>query len=359
MQVHVDKFASATVRVPISNPVTVGHRRRPRVGDVIVVRALTENPVYPHVELVDGRRSVVKTGEVIAGVVGSRQALRGFVGRAPETVSPGEELHLLNMGGVVGRFVDGAPDLGHPIRVQVLGMAIREGEVINIAEGSIRPLEEYAGERPIILVIGTCMNVGKTATVTRLISRLTGAGRRVAAAKLSGVAALRDTESMREAGAVRVLSFLDCGYPSTVDVENMNALTKGILQELDLDAPDVIVAELGNGILGRYGVDAILKDDQIMKRAVALLVCASDVAGAFGAMQWLGGLGIRPSAFSGPCTDNSAGASLIEEKLGVTTVNALKDAEELGELALDAIDSTRKGAWLWKERPCPGPYEQG
>lgn len=148
MQFQVDKFASVTVRVPISNPVTVGYRRRPRVGDVIVVRALSENPVYPHVELVDGRRSIVKAGEVIAGVVGSRQALRGFVGRAPETVNPGEELHLLNMGGVVGRFVDGAPDLGHPIRVQVLGMAIREGEVINIDEGSIRPLlDEYACAR--------------------------------------------------------------------------------------------------------------------------------------------------------------------------------------------------------------------
>src|SRR3990172_528387 len=137
MQIQVDKFASAAVRVTIANPVTVGYRPRPRVGDVIVVRALTENPVYPHVELVDGRRSIVKTGEVIAGVVGSRQALRGFVGCAPETVSPGEELHLLNMGGVVGRYVDGAPDLGHPIKVQVLGMAMREGEVINIAEGSI------------------------------------------------------------------------------------------------------------------------------------------------------------------------------------------------------------------------------
>ena len=41
----------------------------------------------------------------------------------------------------------------------------------------------------------------------------------MAAAKLSGVAALKDIEKMKEAGAVRVLSFIDCGFPSTVDVD--------------------------------------------------------------------------------------------------------------------------------------------
>ena len=62
------------------------------------------------------------------------------------------------------------------------------------------------------------MNSGKTYAATELIKRATRAGLKVAAAKLSGVACLRDTLNMADHGAVATASFFDCGLPSTVDV---------------------------------------------------------------------------------------------------------------------------------------------
>jgi len=55
------------------------------------------------------------------------------------------------------------------------------------------------------------MNSGKTYAATELIKQATRAGLRVAAAKLSGIACLRDTLNMADHGAIAIASFLDCG----------------------------------------------------------------------------------------------------------------------------------------------------
>ena len=76
-------------------------------------------------------------GDLIAGVLGERQALRGFVGVIPPHIAPGDVLHMLNMGGVLGRCVSANPDLGKPLRVRVLGVALIDGAPANIRQGAI------------------------------------------------------------------------------------------------------------------------------------------------------------------------------------------------------------------------------
>ena len=65
------------------------------------------------------------------------------------------------------------------------------------------------------------MNSGKTYAATEIIKHLARAGLRVAAAKLAGVACLRDTLNMQDHGAIKTLSFLDCGLPSTVALTDL------------------------------------------------------------------------------------------------------------------------------------------
>jgi dethiobiotin synthetase len=67
------------------------------------------------------------------------------------------------------------------------------------------------------MIAGTSMNSGKTYAATELIKQATRAGLRVAAAKLSGVACLRDTLNMADHGAVapRVFSIAVCRRRST------------------------------------------------------------------------------------------------------------------------------------------------
>src|SRR5687768_4039745 len=99
--VEADKIGSASSPLELSKTLAVvTSRERVRAGDVVVVRALTESATYNQLELVTGRLAKVNPGDVLVGVLGCRRALKGFVGDVPETVAAGDELHLLNMGGV-------------------------------------------------------------------------------------------------------------------------------------------------------------------------------------------------------------------------------------------------------------------
>ena len=65
-------------------------------------------------------------------MLGERQALKGFVGSIPDQIEPGDTLHILNMGGVVGLCHSANSDFGQPMRVRVLGAAIVDGQPANI-----------------------------------------------------------------------------------------------------------------------------------------------------------------------------------------------------------------------------------
>src|SRR5207248_512507 len=103
-------------------------------------------PLYPEIELAGGERAILHKGDVIAAVLGSRQALRGFVGYAPYRIAAGDKLHILNLGGVVGRFVGGHKDLGEPVQVEVLGISKR-----NLREVALPRIDVLAEAKPIIL----------------------------------------------------------------------------------------------------------------------------------------------------------------------------------------------------------------
>ncbi len=107
------------------------------------------------------------------------------------------------------------------------------------------------------------MNSGKTVAATEIVKQAHHAGLKVAGAKMSGVASLRDTLNMQDSGASWTASFLDCGLPSTVDYGDLSPVAKAILNHLNEFEPDLIVVELGDGIVGGYAVDSVLKDTEI------------------------------------------------------------------------------------------------
>src|SRR2546423_9647679 len=221
-QIEVDKIGSATSPLNLPRLISiVDGNGVARAGDVVVVRVLTDNATYNMLELPTGRLAKVNPGDVLAGVLGRRRALKGFVGDVPETVSAGDELHLLNLGGVIGSCTGHHSSLNDAIKVKVIGLAANGGSIRNIADVAL-PLRKILGPTaPLIVVAGACMNSGKTYAATEVIQQGTRNGLRVAAAKLSGIACLRDTLNMADHGAVATASFLDCGLPSTVGAENL------------------------------------------------------------------------------------------------------------------------------------------
>jgi hypothetical protein len=269
--IEVDKIGSATSPLNLSRSIiVVGSNGTPRAGDVVVARVLTDNATYNMLELPTGRLAKVNPGDVVVGVLGRRRALKGFVGDVPQTVKAGDELHLLNLGGVIGSCSGHHSSLNDAIKVEVIGMACdAKGSVKNIADVSLPLRETLGATAPLVVIAGACMNSGKTYAATEIIQQGTRNGLRVAAAKLSGIACLRDTLNMADHGAVATASFLDCGLPSTVGAGDLAPVAKAIITRLNESAPDLIVIELGDGILGGYSVESVF-DDAEFREAMGL-----------------------------------------------------------------------------------------
>src|SRR5437660_5610116 len=342
-QIEVDKIGSATSPLNLSRTLSVVDANgAARAGDVVVVRVLTDNATYNMLELPTGRLAKVNPGDVVAGVLGRRRALKGFVGDVPETVKAGDELHLLNLGGVIGSCTGHHSSLNDAIKVKVIGLAANGGGSIrNIADVAL-PLRKTLGQTaPLIVVAGACMNSGKTYAATEIIQQATRNGLRVAAAKLSGIACLRDTLNMSDHGAVATASFLDCGLPSTVDAGNLAPVAKAIIARLNEHEPDLIVIELGDGILGGYSVDTILDDTELRDATAAIIFCATDYVGAWGGIELLRRRGIEVDLIAGSVTDSQMGQDYVEREFGVPAANARRNGERLFDIVNERVSSFR------------------
>ena len=341
--IDADKIGSATAPLNLSKTVAVVETNSsPGAGDVIAVRALTDSATYNMLELPTGRLAKINPGDLLIGVLGRRRALKGFVGDIPTSVSAGDELHLLNMGGVIGCCTGHHSSLGDAIRLQVIGFVCDENDrVLNIADAALPARNKLGDTAPIVMIAGTSMNSGKTYAATELIKQATRAGLRVAAAKLSGVACLRDTLNMADHGAIATASFLDCGLPSTVSVGDLAPTAKAIIARLNEQSPDLIVIEMGDGILGGYSVDSVFDDAELRDATAALVFCASDYVGAWGGIELLRRRGIEIDVIAGSVTDSQMGEDYIRKEFGVPAANARRDGAELFDLVNDKLKGVR------------------
>jgi hypothetical protein len=339
--VTVDKIGSVVSRLDLTKLLRVEtDRRAVRSGDVIVVRVLTDSVTYDQLELPTGRLAKINAGDVVVGALGSRRALKGFVGDVPQTVAAGDRLHLLNMGGVIGHCTGAHSSLGGAIEVEAIGLVCgEEGETLNIAAAALAPCANLQASAPLIVIAGACMNSGKTYAATELIKQATRAGIRVAAGKLSGVACLRDTLNMSDHGAIATASFLDCGLPSTVGVEDLAPVARTIIERLNECAPDWIVLELGDGILGGYSVESVFDDREILAHMAVLVFCASDYVGVWGGIEWFKRRGLRVDLIAGSVTDARMGEEYIEREFGVNAANARRDGARLFSLVARGVEA--------------------
>jgi hypothetical protein len=340
---EVDKIGSATSPLGLAKTVgVVSSCDQPRAGDVVAVRALTDSATYNMLELPTGRLAKINPGDLLLGVLGRRRALKGFMGDVPANVQAGDQLHLLNMGGVIGCCTGHHSSLGDAIKVEVIGLLCDEqGRVQNIADGALPARTELGETAPIVMIAGTSMNSGKTYAATELIKQATRSGLKVAAAKLSGIACLRDTLNMADHGAIATASFLDCGLPSTVEVGDLAPVAKAIIARLNEVGPDVIVIELGDGILGGYSVETVFVDSELREATAALVFCASDYVGAWGGIELMKQRGVNIDVISGSVTDSPMGEDYIKSQFNVPAANARREGAVLFELVLAKIEAAR------------------
>ncbi|MFA4815081.1 MAG: hypothetical protein WC924_02860 [Candidatus Gracilibacteria bacterium] len=334
MLIHIDKIASVTKNAGLESPVEITDDIKPESGAIIVVEVLEDKKIYNQLELCSGRLSTLQKGDIIVVALGNRKALKGFVGNTPKTLKPGDIITVLNLGGVAGICIsENIKEVGHALKVKVLGAVAKDGKAINIADFKQFDFKNNLDSKiPLIVVSGTCMNVGKTTVASEVIKYMTRAGKTVFAAKLAGIACLRDTENMRDHGAKKIVSIIDAGLTSTVNTNSLSLkVTKGAIDHLSEVKPDYIVIEFGDGVYGEYGVMEILKDKEIQKNIVLHIGCAHDPMGAAKLFEVCKEIGAPLDMISGPVTDNEVGTGFVKNNLKIPAFNALTDPQKFAD----------------------------
>ncbi len=338
-QIQIDKISSVTKNLGLNHIENLTDDLSCEMGTVLAVRVLEDKTIYNNLELPSGRLSKLKKGDVIAVALGQRMALKGFVGRLPHSLKTDDVIHLLNFGGVAGVCTSAnVQEVGEPLRVRVLGGIARNGKLLNIGQAKLfEPVDVMDSKVPLIITTGTGMDSGKTTVATEITKTLSRIGMMLAGAKLTGVGAQRDIFKMQDYGVRKAVSFVDCGVTSTANMDAiaLTAVTKGAIQHLSQDKPDAIMIEFGDGLLGRYGVKAILEDPQIQANVRLHIGCAGDPVGAIKLAEGCAAIGLPLDIISGPVTDNEVGKQIISEELGrILTYNAFTQTNDWLDLVI-------------------------
>ena len=337
--VFVDKVASVAQHSNLSHELRVSADIPCEEGVLIAVRVLNNKTRYNQLELTSGRMATVNQGDIVVGALGHRKALLGYSGHLPQELEVGSMIQILNIGGVLGLCDSANPDFGAPFDCEVLGTVLHFpylGERIGVpARAGAKELDKNARLDtkgvPVIALAGTCMDSGKTAAACAIVSRLRHRGLKIAACKATGVSLRRDILAMEDAGAAHSMIFSDLGIVTTTS-DNGPALTRALLSALAELQPDVIVIELGDGLLGAYGVEAILADKDIRNAFTAVILSANDPVAAWGGARILREqFDIKPAVVTGPATDNTVGIDQINERLSLPAINALSNGVALGD----------------------------
>jgi hypothetical protein len=288
----------------------------PRIGDLVAGEVLS---VGKNTRL-EVRREVqldLFPGDVVVGAFGNRYATDQFEGYVPQ--GPVEVCDLLSVGGVFGEVASRHASMASPTRLRVLGLvADQEGRPINQRQFGLSSVS-YAGSAPeVILVVGSAMNSGKTTTGGTLSRVLSRAGYRVGAAKVTGTAAGRDGRFYESCGARPVLDFTSVGYPSTymLDQEELLALYRVLLSQLQASGLDYIVLEIADGILQRE-TRMLLESRTLRDTVDHAFFASSDSFSAEYGVRWLRQYGLPLRAIGGAVTQSPLASQEAEELTGM------------------------------------------
>lgn len=318
--------SSVASYVDLSQPLDIRESiTAPKAGDIVVAMVERVNPGYPMLETVDSTDVLLEVGDILVGSLGTRKALHGFSGRVPARLEFGQAISLLNKGGVIGECTAFNRELEWPTDLRYLGTVHSDGQPMNLKGSSLQITEEALPNIPLVFVLGTCMNAGKTTACTTVIKNLTKHGTKIHGGKVAGVACKKDLVALQKAGAEKVQSFHDFGYASSADIPSLVPVTRSIIHELAEGNPDCIVLEMGDGIIGGYNVASLFADKELFERQVCMIICANDLMGVWGSLEYLKNVGLSKEEnailVSGPVTDSSEGIKFIENNWNVAAAN--------------------------------------
>ena len=118
----------------------------------------------------------------------------------------------------------------------------------------------------------------------------------------------------------------------------------------------MLVLELGDGVIGPYGVDQILEDMELQRLTAVHVLAATDLAGAWACDQlFRNRYRAEIGVVVGPATDTDVGKRYLQTSLGIPALNARSEPDAL--VSLVAEDVLERKAWA--EAPSPLPTFNG
>jgi len=308
---RVDSSLAAGLVPPVAEP---------DPGAIVLGRVTTIGR-HKEVEDVTGRKRTLFPGDLIVGVLGHRYATDQYEGRA---AASGRTGHLLGIGGVCGEVVSKNERMIDATCVEWLGrLSDRNGAPLHLRRFGLRPSPAPAASRPrTLLAVGASMNSGKTTTAAQAIRSLAEERGRVAAAKLTGTACRKDPGMMEDAGAVRVLDFTECGYPSTAHCERRDllAIASDLRHALLSEAPEFVVYEIADGVFQRE-TRILLEDPEFRRTIDAVVFTGVDSVSCESGVRYLRTLGYNVVATAGLVANSRLGMSEAETVTGIPCLN--------------------------------------
>ncbi|MFM2389670.1 MAG: hypothetical protein RLZZ437_1225 [Pseudomonadota bacterium] len=267
-----------------------------QAGDLILGRVLIVGQ-HGRIQLAEGCPATLYPGDLIAMPCGARYAPDQFEGLAEIDA---EGCDMLAGGGCLGRMVWRHDRMKAPTRVQPLGrLTDAAGRVLTTTDFAL-PKPEQIAEIPLIVVVGTSMNSGKTTATVALTHGLTRAGWAVAALKGTGTGSFGDVNDYADAGAAFVGDFTDAGMVTTY-LEPLDRVKAGIATLLAAAAAQgatVVVMEIADGIFQKETA-ALLADPEFVTRMAGCVFACGDAVAAAGGVSVLASQGLRPVCLTG------------------------------------------------------------
>lgn len=325
---------------------TPAHRPLPRSrwqsGDYVVARVTRSRGTLGVIELANGRDAEVIDGDLVVGALGVRHATLEATGDWRAVAADGA-MHALTRAGVLGRCTSISRWMKPLVELTYAGHVMLRQRPCRMLDFAVAGSSGRLAA-PVVLLIGTSMDAGKTVSAKAIVRRLKRRGLRVGGAKLTGVGRLSDILAMQDAGADVVLDFVDAGLPSTVcEREEFEAALDRITSVFARQSVDVVVAEAGASPLEPYNGAAAV--ERLGDAVACTVLCASDPYAVLGVMS---AFGLRPDLVAGRCAGTRAGIELVERLAGVPALD-LTDPASTGRLdallanAIDPDRATRSG----------------
>ncbi len=313
------KWGFVTRNVPTGDASHIEARadHRPQSGDLVLAR-VEKIAQHTRIQLNNSRRSLLYPGDKLVVAYGNRYAPDQFAAEIPASL---DRCHLVAAGGIAAQAVSKHDRLKWPTTIRPEGFLIdRQGEVLNLRRYALAAQSRRGLRRkPVIAVLGTSMNSGKTTTAAALVKGLSAAGYRVAAIKATGTGSGNDVWSYADAGAEVTLDFTDAGHPSTYRIPQLEiqaCFERLITAARADDSVDVAVVEIADGMLHFETADLV--NSMAFRREVKHVVfAAGEAMGALAGIERLRQAGIKPLAISGLLTASALAASEAQAHSGV------------------------------------------